>query len=169
MWRKYCVQSLCTLCAYAHTFPTQSLNPVKKITSQNLRPQIHEWIDSNLDFFGCSTPSERGVLVHNDSLASCQWCRHSVESRALTCPFKESNLSAWSLLRWHPTHTYLWGRLYFVQVCCLFCTVTVTPSHDSDYTEALLLNGFDWDPQRRFCNQTPGCMCTQHSSTLLRP
>jgi len=41
---------------------------------------------------------KRGVLVHNNSLASCQRCRHSVEPRALTCPFKYSDLFAWSLL-----------------------------------------------------------------------
>ena len=49
----------------------------------------------------------------------CQWCRHSV----VTCPFKQSNLSASSLLSWHPAHTYLWGRLCFVQVCCLLSTI----------------------------------------------
>ena len=40
------------------------------------------------------------LLVYKNSLASCQWCRQSVEPRApnLTCPFKQSNLSAWSLL-----------------------------------------------------------------------
>jgi len=49
----------------------------------------------------------------------------------VTCDtFKQSNLSAWSLLSWHPTHTHLWVRLLFFQ-SCLFCTVTVTPS-DSD-------------------------------------
>ena len=41
---------------------------------------------------------KRGVLVHKNSLASCQQCRHSVEPRALTCPVKHSDLSAWSLL-----------------------------------------------------------------------
>ena len=39
---------------------------------------------------------KRAVLVHKNSLASCQPCRHSVEPRALACPFKQSNLSAWS-------------------------------------------------------------------------
>ena len=73
---------------------------------------------------------------------------HSVEPRALTCPFKQSNLSARSLLSSHPTHTYLWGRRCIIQVCCLLSTVTVTPSHDSNYTEALLLNGFCWNLHR---------------------
>jgi len=67
-------------------------------------------------FFGCWTASKRGALVHNNSLASYQGCRHSIELRALTCLFKQSNLIAWSLLSWHPTHTYLWGRLCFIQV-----------------------------------------------------
>jgi len=40
----------------------------------------------------------RGVLVHKNSLTSCKRCRHSVEARALTCPFKHSDLIAWSLL-----------------------------------------------------------------------
>jgi len=63
-------------------------------------------------------PPKKCILVHKNSLVSCQRCRHSVESRDLTCPFKQSNLSAWSLLNWHPTHTYLWGRLCFIQVDC---------------------------------------------------
>ena len=46
-------------------------------------------------FLGSQLPPQRGVLVHKNSLASCQRC-HSVEPRALTCPFKQSNLSAWS-------------------------------------------------------------------------
>jgi len=61
---------------------------------------------------------QRGIVVHKNSLAFCQWYRHTVESRALTCPFKQCNLSAWSLLSWHPTNTYLWGRLCFIQVVC---------------------------------------------------
>jgi len=36
------------------------------------------------------------VSVHKTSLASCQRCRHSVQPRALKCPFKQSDLSAWS-------------------------------------------------------------------------
>jgi len=42
----------------------------------------------------------------------------SIESSTLTCLFEQSNLSAWSLLSWHPTHTYLWGRVCFIQVVC---------------------------------------------------
>jgi len=40
-------------------------------------------------------PQKKSVIVHKDSLASCQRCRHSVEPRALTCHFKQNNLSAW--------------------------------------------------------------------------
>jgi len=47
-------------------------------------------------FLVAQLPPKRGVLVHKNSLASCQRCRNSVEPRALTCPFKQSNLSAWS-------------------------------------------------------------------------
>jgi len=50
---------------------------------------------------------KRGVLVRKNSLASFQRCRHSVEPRALTCPFKHSDLIAWSLMIGHPTHKYL--------------------------------------------------------------
>jgi len=71
---------------------------------------------------------KRSVQVQKNSLASCQRCRHSVEPRALTCPFKHSDLIAWSLLIGHPTHKYLWGRLCLVHVCCLLSTVTVTPA-----------------------------------------
>jgi len=69
---------------------------------------------------------KKGVSVQKNSYASCQRCRHSVEPRALTCPFKHSDLIAWSLLSWHPTHKYLSERLCFVQACCLLSTVTVT-------------------------------------------
>ena len=62
---------------------------------------------------------QRGIFVHKNSLASCQRYLHSVQSRALTCPFKQSYLSAWSLLNWHPTHTYFWGRLCFNSSCLL--------------------------------------------------
>ena len=93
---------------------------------------------------------KRGVLVHKNSLASCQRCRHSVEPRALTCPFKNSDLISGSLLSLHPTHKYLWGRLCFVQACCLLSTVAVTPAETRIMsTEALLAK-----PRRfrlRFC------------------
>ena len=82
---------------------------------------------------------KRGVLVQKNSLASCQWYSHSVKPRALTCPFKHSDLIAWSLLIGHPTHKYLWGRLCFVHVRFLLSTVTVTPAESRIMaTEALL-------------------------------
>jgi len=90
-------------------------------------------------FLDAQLSPKRDVLVHKNSLASCQRCRHSVEPHALTCPFKHSDLIAWSLLRWHPTHKHLWGRLCFVQACCLLSTVKVTPAETRIMsTEALL-------------------------------
>ena len=83
------------------------------------------------DFFACSTPSKRGVLVHKNSLASCQRCRHGVEPCALTCPFKHINLIGWSLLSWHVTHTYLWVRPCFIQVVC--SPLSFGTSNDSNY------------------------------------
>ena len=47
-------------------------------------------------FLVAQLPPKTGVLVHKNSLASYQRCSHSVEPHALTCPFKQSNLSAWS-------------------------------------------------------------------------
>jgi len=47
-------------------------------------------------FLVAQFPPKTGVLVHKNSLASYQRCSHSVEPRALTCPFKQSHLSAWS-------------------------------------------------------------------------
>ena len=72
------------------------------------------------------------------------WCRLSFESRALTCPFKQSNPSIWLLLSWHPTHTHLWVRFsvflklfvstvtMMIKAIIIISTVTVPPS-DSDY------------------------------------
>jgi len=98
-------------------------------------------------FLVAQLPPKKGVLVHKNSLASYQRCSHSVEPCALMCPFKQSNLSAWSLLGWHPTHTYLWGRLCSIQVVCS------PPSRSRRVTqvmsaEALLLNGFCHNPQK---------------------
>jgi len=45
------------------------------------------------DIFGCSAPY---CSLHKNLLASYNRCSHSVAPRALTCPFKQSNLSAWS-------------------------------------------------------------------------
>ena len=108
---------------------------VNKTTSQNLWPRINsnEFINSAVlknraersffltlvarwrehfrvfleIFLVAQLSPKRGVLVYKNSLASCQQCCHSVEPRALTCPFKHSDLIAWSLLIGHPTHKYL--------------------------------------------------------------
>jgi len=96
------------------------------------------------DFFVAKLPLKRDVLVHNNHLLFVHWCRHSVKPCALTCPFKPSNLSAWSLLSWHPTRIHLSGRLSDFFESCLLSTVTVMPG-DCDYVkiaQALLWNGF---------------------------
>ena len=85
-------------------------------------------------------PPKTGMLLPKNSLTSCQQYRQ-VESRTLTCPFKQSNMSAWSLLSWHPTHTCLWGRLCFIHVVCTPLSrsrrvIQIMP------TEALLLNAY---------------------------
>jgi len=59
------------------------------------------------------------------------WCRLSIESRALTCPFKQGNLRIWSLLSWHPTHTHFWVRDSVFQK--LFVSTVTVPPSDSDY------------------------------------
>ena len=89
------------------------------------------------DFFIPELPQKRRCFnkqeftrIHS-LLVNC--CCLSVQTRALTCPFKPSNLnlSAWSLLSWHPTHTphtYTseWDSLFLQN--CLLSTVLVTLS-----------------------------------------
>jgi len=65
------------------------------------RRREHFWFFLAI-FLVAQLSPKRGVWVHENSLASCQRCRHSVEPRALTCPFKHSDLIAWSILCWHP-------------------------------------------------------------------
>ena len=60
---------------------------------------------------------------------------------------KKINPNAWSLLSWHPTHTYLWGRLCFIQVVCSPRSRSRRVTQIMS-TEALLLNGFDRNPQK---------------------
>jgi len=70
------------------------------------------------DLGGCWTPSKRGVFVHARIHSLFVNGIVTASSHALTCPFKQSNLSAWSLLNSHPTHAYLSWRLCFIQVVC---------------------------------------------------
>ena len=86
---------------------------------------------------------ERGVWVHTNSLSSFQRYRHSVESRALTCPFEQSNLSAWSLWNWHATHIHIFER-DSVYLNCLLPTVTVTPSDSNHVNRSASLKRFSW-------------------------
>jgi len=79
---------------------------------------------------------KRGAWYTTIHWIPINWCHHSVAPCALMCLLKQGNLSAWSLLIWHPTYTHIWGRLSVFQIC-LLCTVMVTPSHfvipDCDY------------------------------------
>jgi len=50
-------------------------------------------------FLVVQLPPKRGILLHKNSLASYQRWSHSIEPRALPCPFKQSNLSAWSYIQ----------------------------------------------------------------------
>jgi len=97
---------------------------------------------------------KRGVWVHKNDLASCQRCCHSIEPRALTCPFKHSDLIARLRLSWHPTHKFLWGRLYFVQACCVLFIVTFSQ-------QRLGLCQRKCFSQKQFrLKSTPKCTCT---------
>ena len=69
--------------------------------------------------------------MHNIHSLFVNWCRLSVESRALTCPFTQSNPSVSSLLSWHPTHILLWLRLSVLEK--LFVSTITVPPSDSDY------------------------------------
>jgi len=60
-------------------------------------------------FFWCWTHSKKEKLWYTRiQWLLVNWCSHSLESRALTCPFQQSHLSAWSLLSWCPARTHLW-------------------------------------------------------------
>jgi len=83
------------------------------------------------DFFVVELPQKRGCFNTQGFTRFLLTGVVSALSRALTCPFKQSNPSVWSLLSWHPTHTHLWVRL-FVFLKLFVSTVTVPPS-DSDY------------------------------------
>ena len=126
---------------------------VNKTTYQNLWPRINSFWKHDISsaserafpgflaiFLVAQLSLKRGVSVQKNSLASSQRCRHSVEPRALTCPFKHSDLIAWSILIGHPTHKYLWGRLCFVHVCCLLSTVAVTPAETRIMSTEVLLS-----------------------------
>jgi len=62
---------------------------------------------------------------------ACQLYHHSIESRALTCPFKQSNLECLVTIDLTP-HTYISLRETLFYPSCLLPTFTVTPS-DSNY------------------------------------
>jgi len=71
----------------------------RNLENMTLVPRRREHFRGFLAIFLVAQLSpKRGVIVHKNSLASCQRSRHSVEPRALTCPLKHSDLIAWSLL-----------------------------------------------------------------------
>ena len=82
-------------------------------------------------FFVAELPQKRGLLHTRGFARFLSTGVVSASSRALTCPFKQSNPSVWSLLSWFPTHTHLWVRLS-VFLKLFVSSVTVPPS-DSDY------------------------------------
>ena len=114
-------------------------------------------------FLVAQLPPNRCILVQQHSVASYQRCRHSVEPRTLTCPFKPSDLSAWSLLSRHPTHKCLLGRLCFVQVCR--CS---QPSR-SRRPRLGLCQRKRFSQKRFRLKSTPKCTCTiLHSLECMR-
>jgi len=83
------------------------------------------------DFFVTELPQKKRCFNTQEFTLFLSTGVVSASSRAVTCPFKQSNPSVWSLLSWHPTHTRLWVRLSVFLKLFVF-TVTVPPS-DSDY------------------------------------
>jgi hypothetical protein len=98
------------------------------------RRREHFWVFS-VYFFCCWTPPKKEVFW-NTGIHSLlvNWCRHSVELRALTRQVL-SNKEIWMLSHWvdtPPIHTSEWDSLFFQGF--LLSTVTVTLS-DSDYVK----------------------------------
>ena len=85
-------------------------------------------------FFGCSTPSKRGVLVHKNLLASCPIERyhHSVESSECLVTVELT------------PHTYISLRKTLFYSSCLLPTVTVTPSDSNYVNRSAPLKNFSW-------------------------
>jgi len=75
--------------------------PDAKVLKQDLSSASKELFRGFLaDFLVAELPQKRGrfnTVTKNHSLL-VNWYRLSVDSRALTCPFKQSNPSIWSLL-----------------------------------------------------------------------
>ena len=93
------------------------------------------------DFFVAELPQKKRCFNTQEFTRFLSTGIVSASSRAVTCPFKQSNPSVWSLLSWHPTHTYLWVRLSVLKSCLSplswSCRVTRIMS-----IEALLFNSF---------------------------
>ena len=92
-------------------------------------------------------PQKRSVLCTRIHSLPVNWCCHRIKPRALACLFKQSNLSAWSLLSWHlHTHTSDGDSLFFESP--LLSTVIVggyAQSIGIMSIEVLFLHGFSQD------------------------
>ena len=71
------------------------------------------------DIFGCSTLSKKRCFSAEEFTRFLSTVSSQRRATRYVVSFQQGDLSAWSLFSWHPTHKYLWGRLCFVQVCCL--------------------------------------------------
>jgi len=90
------------------------------------------------DFFDAELPGciqKQGFEYTRIRSLLVNWCCHSVEPRALTCPFKQSDLSAWSLMSWHPTLAYTPLRLR--ETLCVFKVVFCSPSRSCRVTRIM--------------------------------
>ena len=120
------------------------------------------------DLFCCRTPSKKEVFqctrIHS---LLVNWCRLSVESRALTCPFKKI---IWLLGHcWVDIphiHTSEWDSLFFQS--CLLSTVTVMPSDSDNVNRHASLQQFRLIHTSTIAStilriRTTGCMRTRQS------
>ena len=102
-------------------------------------------------FLVAQLPPKRGVLVHKNSLAFYQRCSHSVEPRALTCPFKQGNLSAWSYqnglwMRHSPCCTLFLVKCFGIEM--VFCDLYLKRF---DLTKGLLFDTFSVTVWYKLC------------------
>jgi len=105
------------------------------------------------DTFGCTTPFKKRCFSTQNSLASYQRCSHSVEPRALTCPFKQSKLSTWSYIQ----ICRLWVRhspcctLYLINCFGIEMVLCDLYLKRFDLTEGLLFDTFSITVWYKFC------------------
>jgi len=88
-----------------------------------------------------AAPPKKGIL-HKNSLASCQRYCHSVKSRALVCPFKQSNLSACHCWVDTPHLHTIEGDSVLSKL--FLPAVMVTPSDSNYVNRSASLKRFSW-------------------------